>query len=325
MTTRLPLKMLQALSSLSLVGRFINSSGEAQNVPFTGINFDGTKARIPVLINTIYYTAISQTVTISNANPAVLTVTNTRNLPQNGAPVRLTTSGALPTGLQTGTTYWVINASGTTFNLSATRGGSAIATSSAGSGTHTVASAPYEKGINDPSHIDVEVVGAGGSAAAQGNGGTSSFGSHLSCTGGSQGTTGTGAKQAGGLGGAATGADFSIPGGTGGQGAKYSSAPNTATGGDGANTIYGNGGRMVHDFGNSSTQGLPGTGFGSGGGGQGGTSVGSTAGGGGGAGAYGRKKILASALGSSETVTVGQGGNSGLSGANGLVIVREYA
>jgi len=75
------------------------------------------------------------TVTISNASPGVVSWT-AHGLP-NGSSLTLSTTGALPTGLTAGTTYYVVNAATNTFQLSATLGGSAINTSSAGSGTHT--------------------------------------------------------------------------------------------------------------------------------------------------------------------------------------------
>lgn len=98
-------------------------------------------------------TPTSATVTISNASPGVVTWTG-HGLVAN-APVFFSTTGALPTGL----TAAVPPASGTfsantylsnptlyyvktvltadTFTVSATQGGAAINTSSAGSGTHT--------------------------------------------------------------------------------------------------------------------------------------------------------------------------------------------
>ncbi|NBW13275.1 MAG: hypothetical protein EBR82_35230 [Caulobacteraceae bacterium] len=79
------------------------------------------------------YTA--PTVSISIASPAVISATNTFN---NGTPIRFTTTGALPTGLTVGTQYFVINSTGTTFNVAATAGGAAINTSGTQSGTHTV-------------------------------------------------------------------------------------------------------------------------------------------------------------------------------------------
>jgi len=77
------------------------------------------------------YRATTFTVTI--ASPAVVTFAVT--LPDNTA-VQLLTTGALPTGLVPGTTYYVINASGTTCNLSATAGGTAINTSGTQTPTH---------------------------------------------------------------------------------------------------------------------------------------------------------------------------------------------
>jgi hypothetical protein len=92
----------------------------------------------------IYYwtTAIGPTpvtVTITVASPAVLTAA----VPLfDGTPIMLETSGALPTGLTTGTIYYVRNGvitSGTTvFNVSTTATGSLITTSGAGSGTQYI-------------------------------------------------------------------------------------------------------------------------------------------------------------------------------------------
>ena len=79
----------------------------------------------------------TQTVTITNASPAVFTVGATAGL-LAGMPVSFTTTGTLPTGLTASTTYFVSTViGGTTFKVSATRGGADVNTSSAGSGTHT--------------------------------------------------------------------------------------------------------------------------------------------------------------------------------------------
>lgn len=74
---------------------------------------------------------------ISNASPAVFTK-NGHGM-AIGDAIQLTTTGALPTGLSTGTVYYIISAGFTAnaFEVSATLGGSAINTSSAGSGTHS--------------------------------------------------------------------------------------------------------------------------------------------------------------------------------------------
>ncbi|MGM5033520.1 hypothetical protein [Tardiphaga sp. 803_E3_N1_3] len=83
----------------------------------------------------------ASSVTISNASPGVIT------WPANGlqanAPVMLSTTGALPTGLTAGVQYFVKTVlSVDTFTVSATQGGAVINTSSAGSGVHTTRSAP---------------------------------------------------------------------------------------------------------------------------------------------------------------------------------------
>jgi hypothetical protein len=78
-----------------------------------------------------------QVVTITNASPAVITSVDGSAF-VNDNNVTLTTTGTLPSGLSTGTTYYIVNASGATCNLSASSGGSAINTGSAGSGTHTL-------------------------------------------------------------------------------------------------------------------------------------------------------------------------------------------
>lgn len=81
------------------------------------------------------------TVTISNASPGVVTW-NAHGLAENAAVV-FTTTGALPTGLTAGTTYYVKTVlTANTFTVSATRGGTVIDTSSVGSGTHTITTEP---------------------------------------------------------------------------------------------------------------------------------------------------------------------------------------
>lgn len=82
-------------------------------------------------------TARAATVTISIATPGV--VTYTAHGLHEGQPFTLTTTGALPTGLTVGTTYYVrrvINAN--TFAVSATLNGAEIATSGTQSGVHTL-------------------------------------------------------------------------------------------------------------------------------------------------------------------------------------------
>lgn len=76
---------------------------------------------------------------ISNASPAVFTKTG-HGLAVD-YPIRLTTTGSLPTGLTNSTVYFVKTVpDADTFTVSATVGGAEINTSSAGSGTHSMTS-----------------------------------------------------------------------------------------------------------------------------------------------------------------------------------------
>ena len=79
----------------------------------------------------------SSTITMTIANPCV--VTTTLNLPDLTAIV-FETSGALPTGLLVGTTYYTRFVSSTTFNLSLTPTGALIITSGSQSGVQKISS-----------------------------------------------------------------------------------------------------------------------------------------------------------------------------------------
>lgn len=85
--------------------------------------------------------ARSSVATITIATPGVLTWT-AHGL-EVGAKLKLSTTGALPTGLTPGTEYFVkTTPSADTLTLAATSGGAAIATSGTQSGTHTATSVP---------------------------------------------------------------------------------------------------------------------------------------------------------------------------------------
>jgi len=74
--------------------------------------------------------------TVSIASPAVAT---SGIAVYEGQPIQIISTGALPTGLTVGTTYYARNVvSGTTFNLSATPTGALINTSGSQSGTNTI-------------------------------------------------------------------------------------------------------------------------------------------------------------------------------------------
>lgn len=77
----------------------------------------------------------SSTVTMTIASPCVVTW-SAHGLANNTAIV-FSTTGALPTGLTVGTTYYVSGAATNTFNLASVMGGVAINTTGTQTGTHT--------------------------------------------------------------------------------------------------------------------------------------------------------------------------------------------
>lgn len=79
--------------------------------------------------------SISKTFTVTIASPGVVTSVG-HGLSDTDAIV-LTTTGALPTGLTAGGTYYVRDKTADTYRLAATSGGTAINTSGSQSGTHT--------------------------------------------------------------------------------------------------------------------------------------------------------------------------------------------
>ena len=97
----------------------------------TAVNTSGTQSGT----HKMYYTSGGQ-FSVSIGSPAVITCAIS---PPPGTPINLATSGALPTGLNTTNTYYVISANwtSTTFQLALTREGSAITTSGTQSGLHT--------------------------------------------------------------------------------------------------------------------------------------------------------------------------------------------
>lgn len=84
------------------------------------------------------FAPVTAAVTISSATPAV--VTWSAHGLVNGAPVYFTTTGALPTGITAERTHYVAQSAAGSFQLAASPGGSSIATTAAGSGTHTAVS-----------------------------------------------------------------------------------------------------------------------------------------------------------------------------------------
>lgn len=110
----------------------------------------------------------SATVTISIASPGVVAWAG-HGLP-NGQAIVLRTTGALPTGLAVGNTYYVVNATGDTFQLSASVGGAAINTSGSQSGSHTASAAAYGDGDGSTTFNLPDLGGRMAVGAGQGSG-----------------------------------------------------------------------------------------------------------------------------------------------------------
>lgn len=89
-----------------------------------------------ISIGTSDPTVFASTATVTIASPGVFT-TSAHNLLTNDV-VKFTTTGALPTGLTAGTSYYAINLTVTTFKVSSTVGGAAINTSGTQSGVHSL-------------------------------------------------------------------------------------------------------------------------------------------------------------------------------------------
>jgi len=91
----------------------------------------------PVLsIGTSDPTVFASTATVTIASPGVFTAT-AHNLLTNDV-VKFTTTGALPTGLTAGTSYYAIYLTANTFNVASSLSGSAINTSGTQSGVHSL-------------------------------------------------------------------------------------------------------------------------------------------------------------------------------------------
>lgn len=104
--------------------------------------------------------------TVTIATPAVFTANNHGLVA--GDNVRFTTSGALPTGLSTGTNYYVIagGLTANTFEVSATVGGAAINTSGSQSGTHSFTVARGVWPIKNLVSLTLTAIPAGGATSA---------------------------------------------------------------------------------------------------------------------------------------------------------------
>ena len=93
--------------------------------------------------------AASLTATITNASPAVVTTASAQTWAV-GDVVTFLTSGTLPAPLQPGIEYFIKAVNSTTaFTIAATSGGTVIATTTAGSGTHTAKRVPVANDVEE--------------------------------------------------------------------------------------------------------------------------------------------------------------------------------
>jgi len=80
----------------------------------------------------------SNTFGTADVNTGTDTITIVGHGYTNGQKVTFTSTGTLPSGLVAATTYFIINATANTFQVSLTLGGSAVDITSTGAGTHTI-------------------------------------------------------------------------------------------------------------------------------------------------------------------------------------------
>ena len=111
----------------------ISNSAEGQ-IFLVRVMQDGTGSRIPT-----WFPVTTDTVTITIANPGV--ITTTKDL-RTGTPVVFTTTDTLPTGITAGTKYYWIRTGATSGNIATSKAnaqaGTTITTSSTQAGTHTM-------------------------------------------------------------------------------------------------------------------------------------------------------------------------------------------
>jgi len=101
--------------------------------------YDGTNVDSPQVdvLSASYGPAVNDDFTAAGSS-ATLTMSSGATPLASNDPVQLTTTGTLPSPFVTGKTYWVVNRTPTTVQLSYTRGGAAIVAADTGSGTHTM-------------------------------------------------------------------------------------------------------------------------------------------------------------------------------------------
>jgi hypothetical protein len=99
-----------------------------------GIYYWSASATTPLSTRGVLMNSLGGTVTITIASPAVVTATVVLT---EGAAVSFSTTGALPTGITAGTTYYAFQVDGLTFNL-LTAAGAVVNTTGTQSGTQSI-------------------------------------------------------------------------------------------------------------------------------------------------------------------------------------------
>ncbi len=154
----------------------------------------------------------------------------------NGDVFKFTTTGAAPTGLTAGTTYFVVSAAANDFQIAATEGGAAINFTSNGTGVLTGIHAPHGDGDGSttfglPDSRRRATIGRGGTA-------TSTIGARLGAVGGAETHTLVTAEMPGHTHTPLGGSSFITAAGSGSiaaSGVNFAAAATTSsTGGDGA-------------------------------------------------------------------------------------------
>lgn len=133
-------------------GQFLKTNGAAANPSWASLASGSTAWTLIKTDGTAQSTSLG-TATVTIASPGVFTLT-AHGLVAN-APIRINTTGALPTGLTAGGLYFVRNPTANTFEVSATSGGASINTSGTQSGTHTITPVYTWTWSTNVSNVDV--------------------------------------------------------------------------------------------------------------------------------------------------------------------------
>lgn len=97
------------------------------------INITSAPIYLPVDVAQLPFGDPLSTISVTSASPGVVTAPGYRNITAGDeVSFSFAAGGSIPTGLTAGTVYYVVNPSGNTFQVSATKGGAAINTSSTG-------------------------------------------------------------------------------------------------------------------------------------------------------------------------------------------------